>query len=106
MQNRELLIVPETVEAPVLGNTDFPKEAASTKRHMEQRDVKIVLASKIYRHYAEWNRKQNSPKNIIINLLKGDFPVEEIKYLYVLRWGIEPSFCTLNHAVGAINRHA
>lgn len=45
-------------------------------------------------------------ENIITNLPERDFPTEEIRYLYGLRWGIETSFCTLKHAIGAINLHS
>lgn len=44
-------------------------------------------------------------ENIITNLPEREFPAEEIKYLYGMRWGIETSFCILKHAIGAINLH-
>lgn len=45
-------------------------------------------------------------ENIITNLPPEEFPPEEIKRLYGLRWGIETSFCTLKHAIGAVNLHS
>lgn len=45
-------------------------------------------------------------ENIITNLPEREFPAKEIKYLYGMRWGIETSFCTLKHAIGAINLHS
>lgn len=45
-------------------------------------------------------------ENIITNLPEDDFGMEEIKSLYSLRWGIETSFCTLKHTIGAVNFHA
>ena len=45
-------------------------------------------------------------ENIITNLPPDTFPVEEIKCLYHLRWGIETSFCKLKHVIGALNFHS
>jgi len=41
--------------------------------------------------------------NVITNLPDGEFPVDEIKQLYHLRWGIENSFRDLKHTIGATN---
>lgn len=45
-------------------------------------------------------------ENIITNLPEKEFPAEEIKEIYRLRWGIETSFCTLKHTIAAVNFHA
>ena len=37
---------------------------------------------------------------ITTNLPKEDFPVEEIKKVYAMRWGIETSFRELKYAIG------
>lgn len=48
----------------------------------------------------------NAYENIITNLPPEEFSVDEIKYLYSLRWGIETSFCQLKHVIGASNFHS
>lgn len=45
-------------------------------------------------------------ENIITNLPENEFPAEEIKEIYRLRWGIETSFCTLKHTIAAVNFHS
>lgn len=45
-------------------------------------------------------------ENIITNLPENELHAEEIKELYRLRWGIETSFCTLKHAIAAVNFHS
>lgn len=45
-------------------------------------------------------------ENIITNLPPEEFPVDEIKDLYHLRWGIETSFRELKHIIGALNFHS
>lgn len=45
-------------------------------------------------------------ENIITNLPPEEFPVDEIKHLYHLRWGIETSFRELKHVIGASNFHS
>ena len=45
-------------------------------------------------------------ENIITNLPENEFLMEEIKEIYHLRWGIETSFCTLKHAIAAVNFHS
>ena len=48
----------------------------------------------------------DSYEAIITNLDSYDFPPEEIKKLYNMRWGIETSFRELKYAVGLSNFHA
>jgi hypothetical protein len=45
-------------------------------------------------------------ETIITNLPSEEFPVEEIKRLYHLRWGIETSFRELKYVIGALNFHS
>ena len=45
-------------------------------------------------------------ENIITNLPENEFRAEEIREIYHLRWGIETSFCTLKHAIAAVNFHS
>ena len=45
-------------------------------------------------------------ENIITNLPPEEFPVDKIKQLYHLRWGIETSFRELKHVIGAGNFHS
>lgn len=45
-------------------------------------------------------------QNIITNLPADEFPDEEIKLLYRMRWGIETSFRDLKHTIGAMNFHS
>lgn len=43
---------------------------------------------------------ENTYECIITNLPKQDFPIEEIKKIYAMRWGIETSFRELKYAIG------
>ena len=43
---------------------------------------------------------QNSTETLITNLDKNSFSVNELKYLYHLRWGIETSFRQLKYTIG------
>jgi hypothetical protein len=45
-------------------------------------------------------------ENIITNLPPDEFPMDEIKGLYHLRWGIETSFRELKYVIGALNFHS
>lgn len=48
----------------------------------------------------------DSYETVITNLDQSDFPPEELKKLYHLRWGIETSFRELKYAVGLLNFHS
>jgi hypothetical protein len=48
----------------------------------------------------------DSYETIITNLDKSGFPLNEIKKLYAMRWGIETSFRELKYAVGLLNFHS
>jgi hypothetical protein len=45
-------------------------------------------------------------ETVITNLAAADFPPDEVKSLYNLRWGIETSFRALKYTVGLTNFHA
>lgn len=45
-------------------------------------------------------------ETLITNLAVTDFPPEELKSIYTLRWGIETSFRALKYTVGLTNFHA
>jgi hypothetical protein len=45
-------------------------------------------------------------ENIITNLPADEFPADEIKRLYRMRWGIETSFRDLKHTIGTANFHS
>lgn len=48
----------------------------------------------------------NSYEVIITNLSKEDFPIEKIKEIYHMRWGIETSFRELKYAIGLTSFHS
>ena len=43
---------------------------------------------------------------LITNLNRFEFPLEKMKEMYHLRWGIETSFLNLKYAIGAIQFHS
>jgi len=45
-------------------------------------------------------------ETVITNLSTADFPPDEIKSMYSMRWGIETSFRALKYTVGLTNFHA
>jgi len=49
---------------------------------------------------------EDSYENIVTNLPIEDFPWDEIKALYGLRWNIEGSFRDLKYAIGTVNFHS
>ncbi|MDF2673809.1 MAG: hypothetical protein K0R09_2074 [Clostridiales bacterium] len=49
---------------------------------------------------------ENAYEVIITNLTKKEFPVEKIKEIYRMRWGIETSFRELKYAIGLTNFHS
>lgn len=62
-------------------------------REMPVRILRIMTAPGIY-------------ECIITNLPSGEFPAEEIKKIYKMRWGIETSFRELKYAVGLSCLHS
>ncbi len=49
---------------------------------------------------------ENAYEVIITNLSEKEFPVERIKEIYHMRWGIETSFRELKYAMGLTNFHS
>lgn len=49
---------------------------------------------------------ENACESIITNLPTEDFPLEDIKELYHMRWGIETSFRELKYAIGLTHFHS
>lgn len=49
---------------------------------------------------------ENTYEVIITNLTKEEFPIEKIKEIYHMRWGIETSFRELKYAIGLTNFHS
>ncbi len=49
---------------------------------------------------------EESYEVVATNLYRFDFPVDKIKEIYQLRWGIETSFRELKYAIGLTNFHA
>jgi len=45
-------------------------------------------------------------ETIITNLPADQFPAEEIRHLYAMRWGIETSFRDLKHTLGLLHLHS
>lgn len=48
---------------------------------------------------------ENTYETIVTSLDSSHFPLDEIKKLYHLRWGIETSFRELKYAIGLVNFH-
>lgn len=48
----------------------------------------------------------NSYETVVTNLDQNDFPPEELKLLYGMRWGIETSFRELKYTIGLLHFHA
>lgn len=49
---------------------------------------------------------EDTYETIVTSLNRFEFPIERIKELYHLRWGIETSFRELKYAIGLVNFHA
>jgi IS4 transposase len=53
-----------------------------------------------------FNLSENSYETVITNLDASDFPPQELKRLYNMRWGIETSFRALKYTVGLTSFHS
>jgi hypothetical protein len=49
---------------------------------------------------------ENSFETLITNLKASEFPLEKLKSLYHMRWGVETSFRELKYSIGMVNFHA
>jgi hypothetical protein len=80
-------------------NTTFDYLKKHTRKHtnetypMSFRVVRFKVADEIY-------------ETVITNLDASDFPPQQLKELYAMRWGIETSFRELKYAVGLTCFHA
>lgn len=61
--------------------------------HMRLRVVRFQIKEGVY-------------ENIITNLPEDEFPADDIKGIYGLRWGIETSFRDLKQTLGTVNFHS
>lgn len=90
----------------------FHPESADQYRHICQKVAFDYFPPQGYGEYEISLRVLRFPigngayENIITNLPENEFLADEIKELYRLRWGIETSFCTLKHAIAAVNFHS
>jgi len=72
---------------------DYIKPGSGDEYPLSLRIVRFEVADGIF-------------ENIITNLPTRKFPLEEIKCLYNMRWGIETSFRDLKYNLGACNFHS
>ena len=72
---------------------DYLGEETNVEYPMSLRIVRFEVADGIY-------------ENIITNLPADEFPIEEIRQIYHLRWNIETSFRDLKHTIGTSNFHS
>lgn len=72
---------------------DFIEPESMAEYPMHLRIVRFEAAEGVY-------------ENIITNLPADEFPADEIKLLYHMRWDIETSFRDLKHTIGTANFHS
>jgi len=72
---------------------DFIQPGSLVEHHLTLRIVRFEIADDVY-------------ENIITNLSDDDFTIDEIKFLYNLRWKIELSFRDIKHIIGITNFHS
>jgi len=72
---------------------DYIKHGSSDEYPLSLRIVRFQVAEGVF-------------ENIVTNLPALEFPADEIKQLYYLRWGIETSFRDLKHTIGTKNFHS
>lgn len=83
----------------ISGKSKFGK----SKKHISwQYESPYIMTLRIVR----FEIAENSYETIVTSLDRDEFPLEEIKKLYHLRWGIETSFRELKYAIGLVNFHA
>lgn len=49
---------------------------------------------------------EDTYETVLTNLDKGQYPIEKLKQLYTLRWGIETSFRDLKYTIGMLDFHS
>ena len=55
---------------------------------------------------ARFRISEDSYETVLTNLDEEQYPVEKLKQLYALRWGIETSFRDLKYTIGMLNFHS
>lgn len=71
----------------------FPRDAPIPFYELHFRVIRFSIAEGAY-------------ETVITNLPEKLFPMEEVKKLYAMRWGIETSFRDLKHTVGLLRFHS
>ena len=113
------------LELPVAGTFDIPirriltrKQTNEVKAHPELYrfmpnkspfDFLDLHVNKFYPmsfRFVRFKITDDSYETVITNLDVFNFPADELKKLYHMRWGIETSFRELKYAIGLINFHA
>lgn len=93
-QTKEVRTHPEIYKfVPSTSTFDFLDLHENLFYPISFRVVRFVLPSGAY-------------ETVITNLSSADFPPDEIKSIYNMRWGIETSFRALKYTVGLTNFHA
>lgn len=93
-QTKEVRTHPEIYKfVPSTSTFDFLDLHENLFYSISFRVVRFVLPSGAY-------------ETVITNLSAADFPPDEIKSIYNMRWGIETSFRALKYTVGLTNFHA
>lgn len=60
----------------------------------------------LFFHVVHFKIADNSYETVVTNLNASDFPSEELKKLYNMRWGIETAFRELKYTIGLLHFHA
>ena len=55
---------------------------------------------------ARFQISEDTYETVLTNLDKEQYPVEKLKHLYALRWGIETSFRDLKYTIGMLDFHS
>ena len=82
--------------------TSTPFDYLQTGSHKHDPIAFYLLPFRIVR----FKLSDSSYETVITNLDAKEFPPEELKYLYGMRWGIETSFRELKYTVGLLHFHA
>lgn len=84
----------------VHNNTNFDFLPATSKKH----DPLLFYGLPI--RVLRFKMADDSTETVVTNLAADEFPPDEIKRLYALRWGIETSFRDLKYTIGLLHFHA
>ncbi len=121
------LILPQTKEFDMFVDMSLTsRQTKQAKELCKQRNAfRLIPSSSSFDYLPKVNRKHdplmlyNLPfrivrfhiiddiyETVVTNLNAEDFPAEELKKLYSMRWGIETSFRKLKYTVGLLHFHA